>query len=84
MRDLVNGPPNDINPLGLAEAASAAAEASGKVTCKVYDEKFIQKERMALFLAVNAGAKTPPRMLHLTYKPANARSRSRSITSRSR
>ena len=80
-RDLVNGPPNDIHPVALAEAAKTACEAAadevkgGTLTCKIYDEKWMTKERMALFLAVNAGSTTPPRVAHLAYKPANAKKR---------
>ncbi|MEZ4325326.1 MAG: leucyl aminopeptidase [Polyangiales bacterium] len=80
-RDLVNGPPNDMNPVALAQAAKSACDVAaaeignGSLTCKIHDEKWIAKERMALFLAVNAGGTTPPRVAHLTYKPAGAKKR---------
>jgi leucyl aminopeptidase len=67
-RDLVNDPPNDLNPVTLAEWAKAEAKAHG-VTCRVWDKKAIARAGMNLFLAVNAGSAIEPRMIHLTYKP---------------
>ncbi|MCB9629991.1 MAG: leucyl aminopeptidase [Sandaracinaceae bacterium] len=80
-RDLVNGPPNDIHPIALADAAKKACDDAaedvekGSLTCKIYDEKWLTKERMALFLAVNKGAATPARLAHMVYKPAGAKKR---------
>jgi leucyl aminopeptidase len=80
-RDLVNGPPNDIHPVALAEAAKDACDAAakdvekGSLTCKIYDEKWMTKERMALFLAVNKGSAVPPRVAHIAYTPAGAKKR---------
>ena len=77
VRDLVNGPPNVVDPLMFAETAEKAAAGvkSGALTCTVYDKEWITEEKMALFLAVNAGAEKPPRMIHLAYKPEGAKAR---------
>ncbi len=67
-RDLVNAPPNDMNPPALAEAAKTEAEKYG-VKCTVWDKKRIQKEGMNLLLAVNAGSGVEPRFVHMAYVP---------------
>lgn len=67
-RDLVNGPPNDINPLTLARIAVSEAKKL-KLTTRVWDKKKLQQEKMELFLAVNKGSAIEPRMVHITYKP---------------
>jgi leucyl aminopeptidase len=71
-RDLVNAPPNDLTPTALAVAAKAQADAHG-LTCKVWDKKGIEKLGMHLFLAVNRGSAEEPRLVHMSWKPANAK-----------
>ncbi|MEM9727008.1 MAG: leucyl aminopeptidase [Myxococcota bacterium] len=71
-RDLVNRPPNDLNPVTLARAASAESRKLG-LTCSIWNKARIKKEGMNLFLAVNAGSGVEPRMIHVTYKPKNAK-----------
>jgi leucyl aminopeptidase len=73
-RDLVNGPPNDINPPALAEAAKQACTAHG-VKATVWNKARIEKEGMHLFLAVNRGSDFEPRFVHMEYKPAKAKAR---------
>jgi len=70
-RDLVNGPPNDMNPPRLAEIAKEEAEKLG-LEVEVWDKKRITKEGMNLFLAVNRGSAVEPRFIHITYKPEKA------------
>jgi len=67
-RDLANEPGNVINPVTLAETAEHFAKEHG-LTCEVWDEKKLKAENMAGMLAVGSGSATPPRMIHLTYKP---------------
>jgi len=73
-RDLVNGPPNDVDPPALAEAARVAARASG-AKCAVWNKKRIEKENMHLLLAVNRGSSIEPRVAHMIWKPARAKKR---------
>ncbi len=68
-RDLVNGPPNDINPLTLASIAMSEAKKL-KLTTRVWDKKKLEQEKMNLFLAVNKGSAIEPRMVHIIYRPA--------------
>ncbi|WP_457601192.1 leucyl aminopeptidase [Hydrogenivirga sp.] len=67
-RDLVNEPGNVINPITLAEEAKKLAK-EHKLECKVYDEKDIQKMGMLALWSVGKGSATPPKFIHLTYKP---------------
>jgi len=68
-RDLVNAPPNDLNPVTLARAASRESRKLG-LSCRVWNKARIEKEGMNLFLAVNKGSAIEPRMIHVVYKPA--------------
>ncbi len=67
-RSLVNEPGNVINPITLAEEAKRLAK-EYKLQCKVYDEKEIQDMGMLALWSVGKGSATPPRFIHLTYKP---------------
>ena len=67
-RSLVNEPGNVINPITLAEEAQKLAK-EHKLKCKIYDEKEIQDMGMLALWSVGKGSGTPPRFIHLTYKP---------------
>jgi len=68
-RSLVNEPGNVINPLTLAEEAKRLAQDFG-LECRVYDEREIQEMGMLALWSVGKGSATPPRFIHLTYKPS--------------
>ncbi len=72
-RDLVNAPPNDLTPTALAQAAKTACDQHG-LSCRIWDRKGLEKLGMHLFLAVNRGSAEEPRLVHMSYKPANAKS----------
>ncbi|MDW8433798.1 MAG: leucyl aminopeptidase [Aquificaceae bacterium] len=67
-RDLVNEPGNVINPITLAEIAQRVAQEGG-LQCRVYDEKEIQEMGMYALWSVGKGSATPPRFVHMVYKP---------------
>ena len=71
-RDLVNAPPNDLNPVTLARAATRESKKLG-LSCRVWNKARIEKEGMNLFLAVNKGSAIEPRMIHVVYKPTRAK-----------
>ena len=71
-RDLVNGPPNDLNPLTLAATAKEEAEKLG-LQVTIWNKKQIEKAGMNLFLAVNSGSAIEPRFIHIVYKPEGAK-----------
>lgn len=70
-RHLVNLPPNEIDPHTVEEMiANQLKFPNTKVS--VWDEDKLADENMNLLLAVGAGSKTPPRMIHLKYRPKKA------------
>lgn len=68
-KDIVNEIPEIYTPVKMAEDAQILAKNLKNVTCKIYDEKFLKKENMNAFLAVNRASVHPPRLIHLVYKP---------------
>ncbi|TBH17570.1 leucyl aminopeptidase [Thermus thermamylovorans] len=72
-RDLVNEPPNVLNPEALAETA-LSLEALG-VEVEVLDEEAIRALGMGAFLAVAQGSENPPRFISLRYAPEGAKAR---------
>ncbi len=73
-KDVVNTPPQDFTPLSMEKEAKKL-EKLKNVSCKSYDEKFLKKEGMGAFLAVNRASALPPRLIHLLYKPKNPKKR---------
>ncbi|MFN3813923.1 MAG: leucyl aminopeptidase [Aquificaceae bacterium] len=67
-RDLVNEPGNVINPVTLANMAQRLAK-EHNMGCKVYDEREIQGMGMNALWSVGKGSSTPPRFIHIFYKP---------------
>lgn len=70
VKDIVNEIPQVYTPLKFAEDALKFAKISDNVKCEVYDEKYLKKQGMNAFLAVNQAGGYPPRLIHLSYKPA--------------
>ena len=68
-RDLVNEGPSRMTPQILARAAQKRASESG-LRCKVLGQPELKRLGMKALLEVSRGAKEPPRVVHLTYKPA--------------
>ncbi len=66
-RDLVNTPPNVINPEKLAEIALELGKEYG-LEVKIYDEEECEKMGMGAYLAVAKGSANPPRFIHIIYK----------------
>jgi leucyl aminopeptidase len=71
-RDLVNEPPNVVNPERLAEAAQEAAREAG-IKAEIGGRRDIEKLRMGMFLGVAQGSANEPRLIHLSYTPKNAK-----------
>lgn len=67
-RDLANEPGNIINPVTLAEQARRTAEEAG-VECSVLDEKKMEDMGLNGILSVGGGSHTPPRLIHMIYRP---------------
>lgn len=69
-RSIANEPGNVINPLTFAQLAQQVAQ-EHKLECIVYDENQIQEMGMMALWSVGKGSSTPPRFVHLIYKPSN-------------
>ena len=69
-RDLVNEPSNKLTPPILAEKAQAMAKEAG-LQVEILDEKKIADLKMGALLSVARGSVEPPRMIVITYAPAN-------------
>jgi leucyl aminopeptidase len=69
-RDLVNEPSNILTPKVLGEKAAAMAKEAG-LSADILDEKRIADLKMGALLSVAQGSAEPPRMMVLTYTPAN-------------
>ena len=72
-KTIVNQAPDEMTPAKLAEYAKNLAKELDDVECFVGDEKFLEEQNMGAFLAVSRASEHPPRFIHLTYKPENAK-----------
>ncbi|MET8133789.1 leucyl aminopeptidase [Streptomyces sp. NPDC005251] len=70
-RDLVNTPPNDLNPESFAAVATAAGKEHG-IKVQVLDEKALAKGGYGGILGVGAGSAAGPRLVKLSYTSAKA------------
>ncbi|MDK1343468.1 leucyl aminopeptidase [Streptomyces sp. 378] len=71
-RDLINTPPNDLNPESFAAIAQAAAKEHG-IKVQVLDEKALVKGGYGGILGVGAGSAAGPRLVKLSYTSSKAR-----------
>ncbi|MET8474947.1 leucyl aminopeptidase [Streptomyces sp. NPDC006422] len=71
-RDLINTPPNDLNPESFAAVAQAAAKEHG-IKVQVLDEKALAKGGFGGILGVGAGSSSAPRLVKLSYKSTKAK-----------
>ncbi|MEV3853475.1 leucyl aminopeptidase [Streptomyces sp. NPDC050095] len=71
-RDLINTPPNDLNPEAFAAVATAAAKEHG-IKIQVLDEKALIKGGYGGILGVGAGSAATPRLVKLSYTSSRAK-----------
>ncbi|GDY73534.1 putative cytosol aminopeptidase [Streptomyces avermitilis] len=71
-RDLINTPPNDLNPESFAAVAQAAAKEHG-IKVQVLDEKALTKGGYGGILGVGAGSAAGPRLVKLSYTSSKAK-----------
>ncbi|ANH91184.1 MULTISPECIES: leucyl aminopeptidase [unclassified Streptomyces] len=71
-RDLINTPPNDLNPASFAAVAQDAAKAHG-LKIQVLDEKALAKGGYGGILGVGAGSAAGPRLVKLSYTSSKAK-----------
>jgi len=71
-RDLINTPPNDLNPESFAAVATAAGKEHG-IKVQVLDEKALAKGGYGGILGVGAGSAAGPRLVKLSYTSSKAK-----------
>jgi leucyl aminopeptidase len=78
-RDLVNEAPNILHSERYAQiiAKDVKEKLPAGVKVKILNKAAIKKEKMNLLLAVNAGSYHEPRLVHLTYTPKKATSKTK-------
>ncbi len=72
-RHLVNLPPNELNPVTYANFAQEFLKGLKLVKVEVWDDKKLASEGMGLISGVGQGSATPPRMVHMKYRPPGGR-----------
>ncbi|MFE2075104.1 leucyl aminopeptidase [Streptomyces misionensis] len=70
-RDLVNTPPNDLNPQAFAQIVQAAAKEHG-LKVQVLDEKALTKGGYGGILGVGGGSASAPQLVKVAYTHPNA------------
>ncbi|MET7477871.1 leucyl aminopeptidase [Streptomyces sp. NPDC005648] len=71
-RDLINMPPNDLDPEAFAGIAQAAAKEHG-IKVQVLDVKALEKGGYGGILGVGAGSASGPRLVKLSYTSSKAK-----------
>ena len=71
-RDIVNMTPEDLNPPSFADLAKKLAKENG-LKCEILGEKELRQEKMESMLAVGRASRHDSKLIHLTYKPKNAK-----------
>jgi leucyl aminopeptidase len=78
-RDFVNEAPNILNSESYAKEIEKDVKNLKHVKIKVLGKAELKKEKMGMFLSVNAGSAYEPRLVHLTYTPPKATSKTKHI-----
>ncbi len=72
-KTIINTTPEDYIPENFAIDAREIAQKHEDVECFIGDEKFLKEQKMEAFLAVSRSSIHKPRLIHLTYKPRDAK-----------
>lgn len=77
VRDLVNTPPNHLNPSSFVERIKkAVSDAGGEkagLKFSVLNEKQLKAQGFGGIIGIGQGSINPPRMLHISYTPKKAK-----------
>lgn len=72
VRDIINSVPDELTPAKLASIAEDVAK-TNKLECNIYDENYLFENGYHAFYSVAKASSNPPRLIHLAYKPKNAK-----------
>jgi len=75
-RHLVNLPPNFLHPVSYANEIKKLYKGSKTIKVTVMDEKKLAKENCGLLLSVGSSSNNPPRIVHMKYRPKDAKGKS--------
>jgi leucyl aminopeptidase len=78
-RDFVNEAPNIQRSTVYSKEVLKDIKGTKGVKTKVLGKADLKKEKMGLFLSVNAGSAYEPQLVHLTYTPAKANKKTKHI-----
>lgn len=78
-KDFVNEAPNILNSEVYAKEIEKDAKNLKNVKVKVLGVPELKKEKMGMFLSVNAGSAFGARLVHLTYTPSKATAKTKHI-----
>ncbi len=78
-RDFVNEAPNILHSEHYAKEVEKDAKTLKHVKVKVLGRAELKKEKMGMFLSVNNGSAHEARLVHLTYTPSKATSKTKHI-----
>lgn len=78
-KDFVNEAPNILTSVSYAKEIEKDAKALKNVKIKVLGNAELKKEKMGMFLSVNAGSAHEARLVHLTYTPKKATAKTKHI-----
>jgi leucyl aminopeptidase len=78
-RDFVNEAPNHLHSEHYAKEIELDAKKLKNVKIKVLGKAELKKEKMGMFLSVNAGSAYEPRLVHLTYTPSKATAKTKHV-----
>ncbi len=77
-RDMVNMSACEMTPEGIAQVALSLTAIPG-MKVQVYDKKWIEEQKMGLFLAVAQGSTIPPRFVVIDWKGKGASEDNRTV-----
>lgn len=72
VRNFVNTIPNDFYPEVMAKEAKKIAK-ENDLTCKIHSEEYLERNGINAMLSVGRASVHEPKLIHLTYKPQNAK-----------
>jgi len=72
VRDVINSVPDELTPAKLASIAEEVAK-TNKLECNIYDENYLFENGYHAFYSVAKASANPPRLIHIAYKPKNAK-----------
>ncbi|NPA60210.1 MAG: leucyl aminopeptidase, partial [Epsilonproteobacteria bacterium] len=71
-RDIVNQAPQELNPTTFAQLAKKLAD-DNSLECEILGEDRLKEQNMGAMLAVGRASIHDSQLIHLTYKPKNAK-----------